>query len=132
MVNSLMSQATYIDVPYEETIAGQFKEHLFAYCTSHIRAMAPEEIEMNKPWTDGGVTKFKLEGLLEYLHHRRFVGQTRAHIIQMIRDMGGDNGVQNIVKAKGKRTNIRCWYVPAFEEDETELPVKEISNDIPF
>ena len=54
MVNSLMSQATYIDVPYEETIAGQFKEHLFSYCTSHIRAMAPEEIEMNKPWTDDG------------------------------------------------------------------------------
>ena len=132
MVNGLMSQATYIDVPYEETIAGQFKEHLFSYCTSHIRAMAPEEIEMNKPWTDDGVTKFKLEGLLEFLHHRRFVGQTRAQIIQMIRDMGGDSGKQNIVKAKGKRTTLRCWYVPAFQEDETELPVKEISNDIPF
>ena len=48
-----------------------------------------------------GVTKFKLEGLLEYLHHRRFAGQTRAHIIQMIRDMGGDNGVQHITKRKG-------------------------------
>ena len=108
MVNSLMSQATYIDVPYEETIAGQFKEHLFSYCTSHIRAMAPEEIEMNKQWTDGGVTKFKLEGLLEYLHHRRFVGQTRAHIIQMIRDMGGDNGIQHVTKKKGQRTTIRC------------------------
>ena len=63
MVNRLMSQATYIDVPYEETICGSVQEHLFSYCTSHIRAMAPEEIEMGKPWTDDGVTKFKMEGL---------------------------------------------------------------------
>ena len=61
MVNSLMSQATYIDVPEELTIAGQFKDLLEAYCTSNIRAMAPEEILMNKPWTDAGTTKFKLE-----------------------------------------------------------------------
>jgi len=132
MVNSLMSQATYIDVPEEETYAGQFKNHLASYCTSHIRAMAPEEIEMNKPWTDDGVTKFKIEGLLEYLHHRRFTALGRAQIIQMIRDMGGDSGSQNIVKRGGKRTKIRCWWVPAFEDDEVELPVQEISNDIPF
>jgi hypothetical protein len=132
MVNSLMSQATYIDVPEEETYAGQFKSHLVSYCTSHIRAMAPEEIEMGKPWTDDGVTKFKIEGLLEYLHHRRFTALGRAQIIQMIRDMGGDNGSQNIMKRGGKRTKIRCWWVPAFEEDEVELPVQEIDNDIPF
>jgi hypothetical protein len=50
----------------------------------------------------------------------------------MIRDMGGDNGSQNIMKRGGKRTKIRCWWVPAFEEDEVELPVQEIDNDIPF
>jgi hypothetical protein len=132
VVNGAMSQATYIDVPYEETIAGQFKEHLYSYCTSHIRAMAPEEIDMGKPWTDDGVTKFKLEGLLEYLHHRRFVSQTRAQIIQMIRDLGGDNGSQHITRKSGKRTTVRCWWVPAFEDDEVELPVQEINNDIPF
>ena len=86
---------------------------------------------MGKPWTDDGITKFKIEGLLDYLHHRRFTGPTRAHIIQMIRDMGGDHIHQNVVKKKG-RTTIRCWFVPAFHEDEIELPVKEILNDIPF
>ena len=132
MVNNLMSQATYIDVPEEETYAGQFKSHLISYCTSHIRAMAPEEIEMGKPWTDAGVTKFKIEGLLEYLHHRRFTALGRAQIIQIIRDMGGDSVSQNIVKRGGKRTKVRCWWVPAFDEDEVELPVQEIDNDIPF
>ena len=105
---------------------GSSRDHLASYCTSHIRAMAPEEIEMNKPWTDDGVTKFKIEGLLEYLHHRRFTALGRAQIIQMIRDMGGDSGSQNIVKRGGKRTKIRCWWVPAFEDDEVELPVQEI------
>ena len=135
MVNSLMNQATYIDVPDELTISGQFKDLLETYCTSNIRAMAPEEILMNKPWTDAGTTKFKLEGLLEFLHNRRFNITSRGQITQMIRDLGGDSTKQNIVKRgpKGEvRTNVRCWFVPAFEEEEIELPVKEYSNEIPF
>jgi hypothetical protein len=135
MVNGLMSQATYIDVPEELTMAGQFKDLLRTYCTSHIRAMAPEELDMGKPWTDGGITKFKLEGLLEFLHNRRFNVTSRGWVTQMIRDLGGDSGVQNIRKRgpKGeRRSTLRCWWVPAFEEEEIELPAKEISNDIPF
>ena len=72
MINLMMQSATYLDVPEEATIKGQFKDHLQSYCTSQIRAMAPEELEMGKPWTDGDTTKFKLEGLIDFLHHRRF------------------------------------------------------------
>jgi hypothetical protein len=135
MVNGLMSQATYLDVPEELTIKGQFKELLRSYCTSYVRAMVPEEIEMGKPWTDGGVTKFKLDGLLEFLHNRRFKVESRGAITQMIRDLGGDNTKQNINKrtAQGEtRSTVRCWFVPAFDEEEIELPKKEMSNDIPF
>jgi len=87
---------------------------------------------MNKPWTDDGVTKFKLEGLIEYLHHRRFKVDNRGHLIQMIRDMGGDNGIQNIHRSDGGRTTLRCWHIPAFEQEEIELSVREMNNDIPF
>ena len=135
LVNSLMQGATFLNVPPELTISGQFEDHLRGYCTSHVRAMSPEEIGMGKPWTDGGFTKFKMEGLLEYLHHRRFSSLTRGQIMQMIRDIGGDTGVQNIMKpTKGGeiKSTLRCWIIPAFEDDEIELPVKEISNDIPF
>jgi hypothetical protein len=135
LVNSLMQGATFLAVPPELTIAGQFKDHLRSYCTSHVRAMAPEEIDLGKPWTDGGTTKFKLDGLLEYLHHRRFSSLTRGQIMQMIRDLGGDTGKQNIMKRSSKgeiKSSLRCWVIPAFEEEEIELPVKEISNDIPF
>jgi hypothetical protein len=53
----------------------------------------------------------------------------------MIRDIGGDTGVQNIMKRTNSgetKSTLRCWIIPAFEEEEIELPVKEISNDIPF
>jgi len=135
MVNSLMNQATLLDVPAELTIKGQFSDLLRTYCTSHIRAMAPEEIDMGKPWTDGAVTKFKLDGLLEFLHNRRFKVESRGAVTQMIRDLGGDNTHLNVVKRtpKGeKRSTVRCWAVPAFDEEEVELPKKEMSNDIPF
>jgi len=121
-----------LEVPEEATIKGQFKDHLLSYCTSHIRAMAPEEMEMNKPWTDAGTTKFKLEGLIEFLHHRRFKVENRGQLIQLIRDLGGENNVQNIRKSDGSRTKLRCWSVPAFEENEIQLSVKEMSDDIPF
>lgn len=135
MVNALMSEATFLDAPEELTVKGQFAELLRAYCTSHIRAMAPEEIEMGKPWTDGGVTKFKLDGLVEFLHNRRFKADNRGAITQMIRDLGGDSTKQNITKRTPKgeiRSTVRCWFVPAFDEEEIELPKREMSNDIPF
>ncbi len=135
MVNGLMSQATYIDGPEELTVAGQFKDLLRTYCTSHIRAMAPEEIDMGKPWTDGGITKFKLEGLLEFLHNRRFKGFTRAQIQEILKQMNDDqdcHGHKNINKEDGSRSTIRVWWVPAFENLEGALPIQEIDNDIPF
>jgi hypothetical protein len=55
--------------------------------------------------------------------------------MQMIRDLGGDTGKQNVMKRSSNgevKSSLRCWIVPAFEEEEIELPVKEISNDIPF
>lgn len=134
-VNNLMQQATLLEVPEELTVMGQFKDLLRSYCTSHIRAMAPEEIEMGKPWTDNGKTMFKLEGLLEFLHHRRFKVDNRGSITQMIKDLGGDYSKINIRKQTPKgevRTSSRCWFVPAFEEEEIELTTKEMTNDIPF
>ena len=134
-INTLMQNATYLDVPEELTVAGEFKQHMQTYCTSHIRALAPEEMEMGKPWTDAGVTKFTLPGLLEFLHQRRFTGHTRAQIIQMIRDLGGDNTVQAIAKRTPKgevRSTIRCWWIPAFDEGEMTLGKEEFENDIPF
>jgi hypothetical protein len=132
MINSLMGAATLLEVPEEGTTKGEFKELLRLYCTSRIRAMEPEELEMGKPWTDGGTTKFTLSGLTEYMHNRRFSKLNRAQVIQLLRDLGGDAGVQYVKKPEGGRKQVRIWWIPEFDRSEPELQVKEMTDDVPF
>ena len=94
--------------------------------------MAPEELEMGKPWTEDGVTKFKIEGLMDYLKNRDWRHWSKAQVQEGIKDLNGSgkcHGHQNIMK-QGKRPTIRVWHVPAFDYEE---PKKENDNDeIPF
>jgi len=89
-----------------------------------------------KPWTDNqGYTSFTIAGLMDYLTARRFKAFTRAQVQEILKDMNDGqkcHGHKNINKADGSRTTVRVWWVPAFENMEVNLPVKEIDNDIPF
>ena len=40
--------------------------------------------------------------------------------------------IKDITKEDGSRTTVRVWWVPAFENDEVNIPIKEIDNEIPF
>jgi hypothetical protein len=133
MVNGMMSTATKIDVPEELTYSGRFREHLKAFCTSRIKAMSPEELDLGKPWTEDGLTKFKIEGLMEYLKNRGFTTFTRAQVQDQIKQMNDNEecyGHQSIRRDNGKRSTIRVWWVPAFDDSLPEL--KEPDYDIPF
>lgn len=135
LINGLMSTATQIDVPEELTISGQFRELLRVYCTSRIRAMVPEEMQMGKPYTHGGVTKFTMAGLVLFLKNRGFVAYTPAQIQEHIKALNGGkecNGQQNIRLEDGKRTKIRVWWVPEFQEGEVDLPKTEVESEYPF
>jgi len=128
-----MSTATKIDVPEELTYSGRFREHLKAFCTSRIKAMSPEELDLGKPWTEDGLTKFKIEGLMEYLKNRGFTTFTRAQVQDQIKQMNDNEecyGHQSIRRDNGKRSTIRVWWVPAFDDSLPEL--KEPDYDIPF
>ena len=131
-INHLMNNSTKLAVPEELTLSGQFRDHIKNFCTSRIRAMSPDELEMGKPWTEDGVTKFKIEGLMDYLKNRDWRHWSKAQVQEGIKDLNGGgecHGHQNINK-QGKRTTIRVWYVPAFDYEE---PKKENDNDdIPF
>ena len=134
MVNGLMSKSVKMEVPEELTISGQFKELLTNYCTSRIRAVAPEEISMGKPWTEDGLTKFTMSGITQFLKNRGFTEYNRAEIQEQIKNMNSGTdcyGHQAIRKEDGKLSTIRVWWVPAFE-NETALQNVEIENDIPF
>tara|TARA_R110002073_G_scaffold95428_1_gene221425 strand:- start:1167 stop:2702 length:1536 start_codon:yes stop_codon:yes gene_type:complete len=134
-INQMLQQGTYLEVTEEFTYHGQFKDHLRNYCTSRVRAISPDELQMGKPWTEGGVTKFTIDGLMEYLNRQDWKHWTKAQVQEGIKALNTDsNGVghQNIMRG-GKRTSIRVWFVPSFEQDELELPTKENDNDeIPF
>jgi len=135
MVSELMENATLLEVPEELTIHGQFKEHLRVYCTSRIRATAPEEMDLGKPWTDNGVTKFTMAGLMQFLKNRGFTSYTRAQVQEQLRKINNTEkceGHQWIKRQNGKASTIRVWWVPAFEMEEVELGTKEISDDVPF
>jgi hypothetical protein len=134
-INQMLQQGTYLEVTEEFTYHGQFKDHLRNYCTSRVRAISPDELQMGKPWTEGGVTKFTIDGLMEYLNRQDWKHWTKAQVQEGVKALNTDsNGVghQNIMRG-GKRTSIRVWFVPSFEQDELELPTKENDYDeIPF
>jgi hypothetical protein len=77
-----------------------------------------------------------MSGLDEFLSIRRFNVYTRAQIQELLRQMNGNkncHGKKNITKADGSRTTIRVWWVPAFENQDVDLPIQEIEkDDIPF
>jgi len=134
IVNDLLRNASHIDVPEELTVSGQFKELLQIYCTSRIRAMSPEEIELGKPWTDKGRTHFKIKGLQEFLVNRGFNKLTRPQIQERLKELneGQDCHVQYRYKnEQGEWKNTRVWWVPEFKEQEVELPAGE-KYEAPF
>jgi|TARA_R110002020_G_scaffold69337_3_gene180502 hypothetical protein len=135
LINSMMETATKLSVSEELTYAGQFKNHLRDYCTSRIRAMAPEEIEMGKPWTERGTTMFRIEALMEYLKNRGFTQYTRAQVQDQLKHLNHDqecHGTKNIRREDGRRTSIRVWWVPEFEDMSVEITAEEKSDEIPF
>jgi hypothetical protein len=134
-VNHLMSESVKIEVPEELTVRGQFNELLRLYCTSRIRATAPEEIELGKPWTEGGLTKFTIGGLEQFLRNRGFTEYKRVEIQERIKDLNGTDdchGHQRIRREGGKPSTIRVWWVPEFKETEVELQLEEATYDVPF
>lgn len=132
LVNELMKKATFIEVPEELTITGQFKELIKTYCTSRIRAMAPEEMEMGKPWTEDGLTRFTINGVMTFLKNRGFTSYSRAQVQEQIKSMNDGKdcyGRYRVRNSDGKSLQIRVWWVPSFEEVEEK---KETTDEIPF
>jgi len=138
LVNGLMAEATEADVAPELTIKGQFMELLEQFCTSRTRAMAPEELVMGKPWTDKGVTAFKIQGLMEFLKRKDFKAVTRPQAQQYIKDLSDDPDkaitVMKVKKEDGTYASVRVWKVPAFDTTEVQLDIEDADaqTDVPF
>jgi len=138
LVNGLLAEAEEVPAPPELTIKGQFLELLQEFCTSQIRAMAPEELTMGKPWTNKGVTSFKLQGLDDFLKKKEFKSLNRPQIQQILKDMNENpedaQAVMRVRKEDGKDTSVRVWRIPAFDNTDVELKVdgEEDQQEVPF
>ena len=137
LIDTLLSNATHVSVPEELTNKGQFIELLEMYCTSRIKAQSPEEIMTGKPWTEDGVTYFKLTGLQEFLKRHNFTSYTRGQVTERLKELNnGDDSTKNY---RFKDTNdswksVRVWYIPEMDRSEIDLPevtFKE-DQDVPF
>ena len=134
IVNDLLRNASHIEVPEELTVAGQFKELLQMFCTSRIRAMSPEELELGKPWTENDKTYFKIKGLQEFLYNRNFNKLTRPQIQERLKELNEGDECHTVYRYKddaGKWHSIRVWSVPEFKEQEVVLPEGE-TYEAPF
>lgn len=135
LINRMLAEATYQDVPRELTITGQFEDLLKSYCNGSAQAYDPAELQTGKPWHDGGKVKFKMDGLSNFLRNRSHPwADNRAKIQEEIKRLSGDDAMQRYKDANAKSgwSSVRVWWVPTFEEESIDLPVEEIDNDIPF
>ena len=137
-INQLMSQATVIEVDELLTYKGQFKELVEMYCTSRIRARAPEELLIGKPWSENDMTYFTMKGLQDFLKQRGFTYFTRGQVQERLKELNDGQNCNGKYFFKdddsGKQVQIRVWWVPEFDEEEIELTTTEEKEDknVPF
>ena len=136
LVDNLLSDATRIPVPEELTQKGLFVELLETFCTSRIQAHSPEELLTGKPWTEDGVTYFKLSSLQEFLKRNNFTLYTRGQITERLKEM--NNGAESDKTYRFRDNNdswksVRVWFVPEMHRGEVDLPEVTFSpEDSPF
>jgi hypothetical protein len=136
LVDGLLSDATRIPVPEELTQKGLFTELLENFCTSRIQAHSPEELLTGKPWTDEGLTYFKLSSLQDYLKRNNFTQYTRGQITERLKEMNSGTDSDKTYRFRDNNDNwksVRVWCVPEMHRGEVDLPeVTFEPEDPPF
>ena len=136
LIDTLLSDATRISVPEELTHKGLFVELVESFCTSRIAAHSPEELLTGKPWTEEGLTYFKLSSLQDFLKRNGFTNYTRGQITERLKEM--NEGIENFKTYRFKDNkdhwkSVRVWFVPEMNRGEVDLPeVTFESEDPPF
>lgn len=135
LVSMMMEDMSEIDVPEELTYKGQFVDYLEEFCVGRVQAASPEELSLGKPWTDEGITYFRIEALIKYLRNHRFDSYSRGQIQERLKEMNPDgkaNGFKKFKDSKGEWKNIRVWHVPEFTS-QVEVPSVEVKEaEVPF
>lgn len=135
MIDNLLGSATRIEVPEELTQKGLFSELLEMFCTSRLQAQSPEELLSGKPWTEDGVTYFKLSALQDFLKRKSFTHYTRGQITERLKEMSTEERADKEYRFKDNRDQwkkVRVWFIPEIIRGEVDLPPVDFDNDVPF
>ena len=95
-----------------------------AFCTDRAQAQTKDEVLLGKPFTEDGLTMFRLSDLEAYLQRHNFRYFTRPKITARLRDLGSDHSGQNI---KGRFVNL--WSIPAYEIQTDPFNLPDFNTD---
>jgi hypothetical protein len=126
IIQQLLDSVSIIEVSQDVSIQGQFLELLESFCTERASAQSKDEILLGKPWTEEGITYFRLKDLIDYFTRQQFRDYGRNHIAARLRELGGGH---HFFQVKGK--GVTVWYVPEFSSQEEGFEIPDMNKD-PF
>ena len=135
LVSMMMADMSEIEVPEELTYKGQFLDLVEDYCGGRVQAASIEELSLGKPWTEDGLTFFRIESLIKFLRNAKFDTYSRGQIQERLKEMNPDgraNGVKKFKDSKGQWKTIRVWHVPEFKGQVDVPDVYIEDNEVPF
>jgi hypothetical protein len=96
-----------------------------------VQAQTPEELILNKPYTEDGVVFFKLDALMDYMKAKNFTQYTRGQVQERLKELnnGDSSSITKSFRDKtGKPKAVRVWSVPEFQAD-VDLPRVDIAGE---
>ena len=123
IVERLMHNLIKIPVSDDGSLAGQFEAYLQDFCTDRAQALNRDELTLRKPWTENGISWFRLKDLQDYLTRNKFTFFNTGQLVQALRKIEGKSDKFNL---KGR--TVRVWGVPAYQQQDSEYEIKEIDS----
>ena len=110
-VGAALAGSIEIDAPVDSSDEGQIWEQLERWLTGPVQARAKKELTLGKPWTEEGITWFRLSDFKSYLGRQQFRSPSAAtnKLSVLFHKRGLQKKFENI---GGKGCNL--WGVPAF------------------
>ena len=122
-IERLMTNLITIPVSDDGSLAGQFEAHLQEFCTDRAQALNRDELLLRKPWTEDGITWFRLKDFQNYLIRNKFTDFNTGQIVQALRKIKGKSEKYNL---KGR--TVRVWGVPAYQQQDSAFDIKEVDG----
>jgi hypothetical protein len=129
IIQGLMENVTKIEAPGEISVAGQFHEHLEAFCTDRQRARDRDEILLGKAWLDeeSGRVYFRIRDVQEHLDKVKFRQLSRSQMTMQIKKLGGGTHFFNI---KGRGVNVFWCPIEAFSIQTEPHDLPHVQEDV--